>query len=495
MINWQEQRNLIKLDGRHWINGKRVNSVDATEIAKESPIDGKHLVSFARGKKADIDIAVSHALTSFKNGCWAELTPTKRKEILLKFADLIQDNQQELALLETLDMGKPIHESLNADVPSTVNCFRWYAEAIDKLYGEVASTANDSLAYVIKQPVGVVGAIVPWNYPLLMTAWKLAPALAAGNSVVLKPSERSPLTALKLAELAQIAGIPDGVLNVVVGYGHEAGEALALHNDVSVIGFTGSTVTGRKMLAYASQSNLKRVYNELGGKSPVLVFSDYADLEHVASVIAANIFYNQGESCNAPSRLLIEESIADKLTELICSRVNLYQPANPLLESTKMGALVDKKHLETVLSFIESGKNEGAKCLIGGKQIAAFENGYYVEPTIFDQVTPNMRIFGEEIFGPVLSITRFKTEDEAIAIANNSKYGLQAGIWSNDVNRAHRVARQLQAGTVHINQYDGDNITVPFGGVKESGNGRDKSLHALDKYTDLKTVWLRISSV
>ena len=492
--NWHELKLQIKLDGRHWINGKRIESIDGDKIDKESPIDGKHLVSFSRGKRADIDAAVAVAYSCFNSGVWSDLAPAKRKEVLLNFAQLIKDNSNELALLETLDMGKPVDQSLNVDVSATVNCFRWYAEAIDKIYGEVAPTGRDALAYVIRQPIGVVGVVVPWNYPMIMTAWKLAPALATGNTIVLKPSERSPLTGLRLAELAKEAGIPDGVINVVNGFGHEAGEALALHPKVGALGFTGSTMVGKKMLAYASQSNLKRVYNELGGKSAVLVFNDYKDLERAAATIAGGMFYNQGESCNAPSRVLVQEDIADKFVELLKSRIQHHQPSDPLSGSAAMGAMVDKKHMQQVLSYIESGKAEGAICVAGGKQVMVESGGYYIEPTIFDQVKPHIKIAREEIFGPVLSVIRFKDEAEAIWLANDSDYGLQAGVWSDDVNRVHRVARKLHAGTVHVNQYDGDNITVPFGGVKQSGNGRDKSLHALDKYTELKTVWLYIES-
>lgn len=492
--NWQQYREVLKLDGRHWINGKRTHSLDGSTIDKQSPIDGKHLVSFARGKVGDIELAVSSAHSSFNSGVWSELAPAERKEILFKLAKLIEDNAEELALLETLDMGKPVNESLAVDISAAVRCFRWYAEAIDKVYGEVAPTGSNSLAYIIRQAIGVVGVVVPWNYPLIMTAWKLAPALATGNSIVLKPSERSPLTGLRLGELAQQAGIPDGVLNVVTGYGHEAGEALALHPKVGALGFTGSTAVGKKMLAYASQSNLKRVYNELGGKSAVLVFNDYSDLERAAAAIAGVMFYNQGQSCNAPSRVLVQEDIADKFVALLAARAPMHQPSDPLSGNASMGAMVDEKHMQMVLSFIESGKAEGAKCIIGGKQALIESGGYYIEPTIFDMVKPEMKIAREEIFGPVLSVIRFKDEAEAIELANNSDYGLQAGVWSDNVNRVHRVARRLQAGTVHVNQYDGDNITVPFGGVKQSGNGRDKSLHALDKYTELKTVWLQIDN-
>jgi gamma-glutamyl-gamma-aminobutyraldehyde dehydrogenase len=340
--------------------------------------------------------------------------------------------------------------------------------------------------------MGVIGVIVPWNYPMIMAAWKLGPALAAGNSVVLKPSEKSPLTALRLAELAVEAGVPPGVLNVVPGYGHEAGEALALHMDVDAIGFTGSTRVGRRMLEYAGRSNLKRVYNELGGKSAFVVFPDFADLERAARTVAGSMFFNQGESCNAPSRVLVHESVAERFVEIVAAEAPQYRPADPLDPATVMGAVVDETQLRTVMGYIEAGNAEGARLVTGGHQARADSGGYYVEPTVFDLVANGMKIAREEIFGPVLSVIRFKTEAEAVALANASPYGLQASVWSDHLSRAHRVARQLRAGTVHVNQYDEDDITVPFGGYKQSGNGRDKSLHAFDKVTELKTTWLRI---
>ena len=343
-----------------------------------------------------------------------------------------------------------------------------------------------------REPVGVVGAIVPWNYPLLMTAWKLGPALAAGNSVVLKPSEKSPLTALRLAEIAVEAGLPPGVFNVVPGYGTEAGEALALHMDVDAIGFTGSTRTGRRMLEYAGRSNLKRVFNELGGKSAVLVFDDFADIERAAKTVAASMFYNQGESCNAPSRVLVHESVADRFVEIAAGCAPSHQPGDPLDAGTRMGAIVDETQLKTVMGYIEAGVAEGARCVTGGRRAREETGGWYVEPTVFDRVGNGMRIARQEIFGPVLSVLRFRTEEEALRLANDSVYGLQASVWSDSLNRAHRVARALRAGTVHVNQYDEDDITVPFGGYKQSGNGRDKSLHAFDKVTELKTTWIRI---
>ncbi len=420
------------------------------------------------------------------------MPPAARKRVLQRFAEKILGAREELALLETLDMGKPIQFALSVDVASAARTISWYAEAIDKVYDEIAPTGPAALALITREPMGVIGVIVPWNYPMIMAAWKLGPALATGNSVVLKPSEKSPYTALRLAELALEAGLPPGVLNVVPGYGQEAGEALALHKDVDAIGFTGSTRTGRRMLEYAGRSNLKRVYNELGGKSAFVVFADFADIERAAKTVAASVFFNQGESCNAPSRVLVHESVADRLVDIVAAQAPAWQPADPLEAGTVMGALVDETQLRTVLGYIEAGHSEGARCVAGGRRARIDSGGCYVEPTVFDRVHNCMTIAREEIFGPVISIIRFQTEAEAIAIANASPYGLQASVWSDNINRAHRVARALRAGTVHVNQYDDDDITVPFGGYKQSGNGRDKSLHALDKYTELKTTWLRI---
>jgi acyl-CoA reductase-like NAD-dependent aldehyde dehydrogenase len=415
-----------------------------------------------------------------------------RKRILQRFAERITAARDELALLETLDMGKPIQYALAVDVPATARTIAWYAEAVDKVYDEIAPTPDSALALITREPVGVVGVIVPWNYPMIMAAWKLGPALAAGNSVVLKPSEKSPLTALRLAELAVEAGVPPGVFNVVPGFGHEAGEALALHMDVDAIGFTGSTRTGRRMLEYAGRSNLKRVFNELGGKSAFVVFDDFADLERAARTAAGSMFFNQGESCNAPSRVLVHESVAERFVDIVAAEAPKYQPADPLQPGTELGALVDETQMRTVLGYIEAGEREGARLVCGGRRAREASGGFYVEPTVFDGVANGMTIAREEIFGPVLSVIRFKTEAEAVALANASAYGLQASVWSDHLSRAHRVARALRAGTVHVNQYDEDDITVPFGGVKQSGNGRDKSLHAFDKVTELKTTWLRI---
>ncbi|HEY8974605.1 MAG TPA: aldehyde dehydrogenase [Burkholderiaceae bacterium] len=491
-LNWSERATALKIDGRMLVDGKRVATQTGETFAKHSPIDARLLGPIARGVAADVDAAVRSARAAFEDGRWAGKAPAQRKKVLQRFAELILGAREELALLETLDMGKPIQYSLAVDVPAAARCIAWYAEAVDKIYDEIAPTASSALALVTREPMGVIGVIVPWNYPMIMAAWKLGPALAAGNSVVLKPSEKSPLTALRMAELALEAGLPPGVFNVVPGYGHEAGEALALHMEVDAIGFTGSTRVGRRMYEYAGKSNLKRVYNELGGKSAFVVFDDFADVARAARTVVGGMFFNQGESCNAPSRVLVHERIADEFVATLRTEAPKYAPADPLDARTEMGALVDDTQLRTVLGYIESGSAQGARIVSGGRQARAETGGYYVEPTVFDNVTNDMKIAQEEIFGPVMSVLRFKTEDEAIALANNSSYGLQASCWSDNINRAHRVARALRAGTVHVNSYDEDDITVPFGGYKQSGNGRDKSLHAFDKYTELKTTWIRI---
>jgi acyl-CoA reductase-like NAD-dependent aldehyde dehydrogenase len=491
--DWHARAAALKIDGRPVIGGKRVETVDGLQFDCISPINGKSLGLVARGQAADVDAAVRAARRAFDDGRWSERAPAARKKILQNFADKILAAKEELALLETLDMGKPIQYALGVDVPATARCIAWYGEAVDKIYDEIAPTGPNALALIRREPMGVIGAIVPWNYPMIMSAWKLGPALAAGNSVVLKPSEKSPLTALRLAELALEAGMPDGVFNVVPGYGHEAGEALALHMDVDAIGFTGSTRVGRKMLEYAGRSNLKRVYNELGGKSAFLVFPDFDDLKRAAQTVAGAMFFNQGESCNAPSRVLVHDSIADEFVAMVAAEAPKYRPGDPLDPKTVMGAIVDEGQMRTVLGYIDGARAEGAQARFGGQQVRSESGGYFVEPTVFDGVTESMTIAREEIFGPVLSVLRFKDEADAVRIANDSPFGLQASVWSSHIDRAHRVARKLRAGTVHVNQYDEDDITVPFGGYKQSGNGRDKSLHAFDKYTELKTTWLRIN--
>lgn len=484
----------LKPDGRAFIDGERRWAMDSARFDNISPVDGRLLCEVARCQARDIDLAVGSGRRAFEDKRWRGLAPAERKRVLVRFSELIVTHGEELACLETLDMGKPIRYARSVDVASAANCIRWYGEAIDKVYDEIAPTPDHALALITREPMGVIGVIVPWNYPMIMAAWKIAPALACGNSVVLKPSEKSPLTALRLAELALQAGVPAGVFNVVPGYGAEAGSPLALHMDVDGIGFTGSTKIGKQIHVMAGQSNLKRAWTELGGKSPFIVMDDCPDIERAVQAAVGSLFFNQGESCNAPSRLLVHQRIKDQFIERALQLVPQYQPADPLHPDTVMGALVDKTQLDTVLGYIQKGQQEGAQLLCGGQAALVKPGGFYVQPTIFDGVTSSMTIAREEIFGPVLSVMGFSDAHEAVRLANDHDYGLQASVWSSNLNTAHGMARALRAGTVHVNQYDEDDITVPFGGYKQSGVGRDKSLHAFDKYTELKTTWIRIDS-
>jgi gamma-glutamyl-gamma-aminobutyraldehyde dehydrogenase/4-guanidinobutyraldehyde dehydrogenase/NAD-dependent aldehyde dehydrogenase len=489
---WHEKAHALAIDGRAFIDGERLWAQGEQRFDNLSPVDGRVLGAVARCDGADVDVAVAAARAAFEDRRWAGMSPARRKRVMVRFGDLVQQYGEELALLETLDMGKPIQYSLSVDVKSSADCLRWYGEAIDKVYDEIAPTAESSLALVTREPVGVVAAIVPWNYPMIMAAWKIGPALAAGNSVVLKPSEKSPLTALRLAEIALEAGLPPGVFNVLPGYGHEAGAALALHKDVDCIGFTGSTGVGKQILQMAGRSNLKRAWTELGGKSANIVCADCPDLDAAVAAAIGSIYFNQGESCNAPSRLFVEESIKERFLEKALNLLPSFQPGDPLDEASVMGAIVDATQLETVLGYVEKGKQDGARLLAGGARARGDSGGYYIEPALFDQVDAGMRIAREEIFGPVLSVFGFSDVNDAVRQANATPYGLQAAVWTSDLSKAIRTARALRAGTVHVNQYDGDDITVPFGGYKQSGNGRDKSLHAFDKYTELKTTWIQI---
>ena len=487
---WQDKALSLAIENRLFINGEYCAAADNTTFETLDPLTQAPLANIARGQHADVDRAVQGARDAFERSDWSQAAPAKRKAVLNKLADLIEAHAEELALLETLDTGKPIRHSLRDDIPGAARAIRWYAEALDKVYGEVATTSSNELAMIVREPVGVIAAIVPWNFPLLLTCWKLGPALAAGNSVILKPSEKSPLTALRLAGLAKEAGIPDGVLNVVSGFGHEAGQALSLHADIDAIAFTGSTRTGKQLLKDAGDSNMKRVWLEAGGKSANIVFADCPDLQQAVNATAGGIFYNQGQVCIAGTRLLLEDSIADAFLDLLQAQARNWQPGHPLDPATTMGTLIDCAHADTVHTFIREGERKG-QLLVDGRQTpwpAA------IGPTIFVDVDPTDSLSREEIFGPVLVVTRFKTEAQALALANDSQYGLGAAVWTRGLSRAHRMSRRLKAGSVFVNNYNDGDMTVPFGGYKQSGNGRDKSLHALEKFTELKTIWISLEA-
>ncbi|QYX57323.1 aldehyde dehydrogenase [Roseovarius sp. SCSIO 43702] len=488
--DWKSRAAALSIEGRAFMDGRFVDAASGRTFQSVNPATGAVLAEVAECDEADVDRAVAAARKAFEDGRWSRMAPGDRKGILLKLADLIRENLEEMALLDSLDMGKLVQDAVTVDAPGSAHFFQWYAEAIDKLYDEVAPTGPGDLALVRRVPLGVVGAVVPWNFPLDMATWKAAAALAAGNSVVLKPAEQSPLSALRLAELAAEAGVPDGVFNVVPGYGQTAGRALGLHMDVDCLAFTGSTATGKRFMEYSGQSNLKQVWPETGGKSPNLVFADCHDLDAAADMAAFGIFFNQGEVCSANSRLYVERSIKDEFVARMIARAEATQPGDPLDPASKMGAIVDEKQTEGIMRFVDAGR-KSATLVTGGERVTVNGKGCFVRPTIFDDVAHDDPLARDEIFGPVLSVIPFDTEDEAIAMANDSVYGLAASVWTDDLSRACRVSDRLMAGTVSVNTVDALSAQTPFGGMKQSGFGRDLSLHSLDKYTALKTTWIK----
>ncbi|AXI80365.1 aldehyde dehydrogenase [Peterkaempfera bronchialis] len=474
------------------IGGQQLDAADGAVFDRVSPRDGRVVARVAAGGAEDVDRAVASARRAFDSGRWSGLHPRRRRAVLQRLARLVEEHAEELALLESVDMGKPYTDALAVDLRVTVQALDFYAEAADKRYDEVAPTGPDTLATITREPLGVVGAVVPWNFPLMMAVWKVAPALAAGNAVVLKPAEQSPLTALRFAALATEAGVPDGILNVVPGFGPTAGAALGRHPDVDALTFTGSGEVGRLFMGYSAESNLKQVSLELGGKSPQVVLEDAPDLAVVARAVAGGIFFNQGEVCSAGSRLLVHRSVRDELLELVVEAARQTVVGDPLDPRTQVGALVEEKHLERVLGHVRGAVEDGARTVLGGNQVLAETGGCYLEPTVFDQVDPGMRIARQEVFGPVLSVIGFEDAEEAVRIANGTDYGLAAAVWTRDLSTAHRMSRAIRAGTVWVNCFDESDITVPFGGYAQSGFGRDKSLHALEKYTQLKTTWIKL---
>ncbi|MQP66509.1 aldehyde dehydrogenase family protein [Niveispirillum sp. SYP-B3756] len=490
---WQERAARLQFRNQAFIGGRFVDALSGRRFDCITPRDGSVLTQVAECDAADVDAAVAAARKAFESGVWRDAHPRQRRTVLLKLARLMEENADELALLETLDMGKPISDSRKIDIPLSIRCVEYYAEAIDKIYDQVGPSGGDAMSLILREPLGVIGVVVPWNFPLMMAVWKLAPALATGNSVVLKPAEQSPLTALFLAELAVQAGLPAGVLNVVPGFGETAGQAIGRHMDVDMLAFTGSTEVGKYFMRYSGESNLKRVSLECGGKSPHIILPDAPDLDRAAREAVGGIFFNQGEVCTAGSRLLVHESIKDEFLERVTHYAARWTPGDPLDPKSTMGAMVDDRQHARVLDYIAKGMAEGASLRLGGGAARTETGGFYIEPTLFDGVTNQMTIAREEIFGPVLSTISFSSVEEAFRIANDTIYGLAAAVWTRDLSTAMKAARAIRAGSVWINCYDGGDITTPFGGFKQSGFGRDRSLHALEKYTDLKSVWIDLS--
>jgi acyl-CoA reductase-like NAD-dependent aldehyde dehydrogenase len=476
-----------------FIDGSFVAAADGRTFPAVSSRDGEVLAQVARGDSEDVDRAVRAARAAFERGDWALADPAHRGRVLVALAQLMSERLEPLAQLEARDTGHPIGDARSVDVPNAARCFAWYGEAIDKVYGEIAPTAADALALIGREPIGVVGAVVPWNYPLIISAWKLAPALAAGNSVVLKPAEQSPLSALALAELAAEAGVPDGVLNVVPGYGEEAGQALGRHPDVDKLAFTGSVPVGRLFQRYAGESNGKSVSLELGGKSPQIVLGDAADLQAAAEAIGWGIFYNAGQTCHAGSRVVVERPVRDELVERLQAVAGTFIPGDPLADETVLGALISDEHLDGVLGRVERARSDGARVIAGGSRAHPVDGGAYMEPTLIEADDPALAVVQEEVFGPVLVIQTAEDSEHALKLANDTRYGLAAAVWTSNLRTAGRLARRLRAGTVWVNTFDAASLATPFGGIKDSGHGRDRSLHALDSYTQLKTTWISLA--
>jgi gamma-glutamyl-gamma-aminobutyraldehyde dehydrogenase len=482
----------LELSSRPFIGGDYRQVTGGKSFKSVNPANGEVLAEIEGCSPSDVEFAVSVAKATFESGVWSQKHPSERKAVLLHFAELIKKNLQELAVLESLDSGKPITDCLTVDVPLTAGTIAWHAEAQDKLFSRIASTDSNALGMVVREPLGVVGLVLPWNFPMLLASWKLGPALATGNSVVLKPSQMTTLTALRMAELAIEAGLPAGVLNVVTGSG-DVGETLGLHQDVRIISFTGSTEVGRMFLDYSRRSNLKRIVLELGGKNPAIVLADAPNLDFVAEQQAFSILTNMGQNCASNSRLIVHKAVKEELVEKIVNACNNWKLGDPLEPSTQLGPVIGANHCNNIRKYLEKGRAEGATLACGGNQLD--RPGYFIEATVFDQVTPDMAIYREEIFGPVLTITEALDDDHAIELANDTEYGLTASLYTTDVGKAHKLSRRINAGTVSVNCYSEGEVSTPFGGFKQSGfGGRDNGLEAHEQYTEVKTVWMNLAA-
>ncbi|AHD15874.1 MULTISPECIES: aldehyde dehydrogenase [Pseudomonas] len=480
----------LQLRTQAFIDGEFRDAISGNTFVTTNPATGKQLAEVAACDVNDVNVAVAAAKRVFEQGTWSKMQPNDRKHVLLKFAQLLEDNAHELAVLEALDSGKPVSECQNVDVPETIHTIRWHAELIDKIYDATAPTGNAAVTMVVREAIGVVGLVLPWNFPLLMLAWKIAPSLAAGCSIVVKPAKETTLSALRVAELAHEAGIPAGVFNLVPGGGREVGEAIGRHMDIPMVSFTGSTDTGRLFLKYAAESNLKRIVLELGGKNPAVVMNDCEDLDEVAQFVTAGAFWNMGENCSASSRLIVHKDVKDQLLGLIAKHLKDWKLGDPLDPDNRLGAMVSKSHFEKVKSYLEYAAEHKLSIVQGGET----EDGVFVQPTIVDNVGRDNKLFVEEIFGPVLSVTSFETIDEAIELANDTVYGLAASAYTGSLRNALRLSREIRAGVVTVNCFGEGDVTTPFGGYKESGfGGRDKSIWAHDQYTELKTIWINAS--
>jgi len=489
---WQQKAQQVELRNEAFIDGKFVSAQSGHTYDVINPATEQVLAAVAACSEADVDVAVNAARRAFDSGDWSEKAPAERKAVLHRLAALVLEHQEELALLETLDMGKPVMDALNVDIMGASAILSWYAEATDKIYDEVAPSANSAVVTITREPIGVVGAIVPWNFPLDLAIWKLGPALAAGNSVIIKPAEQSPHSVLRLAELAIEAGLPAGVFSVVPGLGHESGKALGMHMDVDCVAFTGSTQVGKMFMQYSGESNMKAVWLETGGKSPNLVFADCKNLDRAADFAAQGIFFNQGEICSATSRLLVENSIKEEFVAKMIERAQAKVVGDPLNPDTTMGPIVSAKQADRISSYIEQGVNEGAELKTGGKRQEINGSGLYVEPTIFAGVNNQMVIAQEEIFGPVLAVQLVDSDEQALAYANGTDFGLAACVYTRDITKALRMARDFDAGIITINQYFAGGVSTPFGGNKKSGFGREKGLEALRAYCRVKSITAKI---